>query len=260
MEEFELFSQSVTHLALTLPRIAAAFLILPLISQESMPPLMRNIFLASLAIAVFPFVAHSLQDQPISGIALAPVILKEIFIGVIIGYTFSVAFWALEGAGQVIDNKIGTTTAQITDPLSGHQTTLMGELLSQLAGYLFVAFGGLLIFLELLLSSYAVWPVFDLFPDMRALSELFLVERFEELMRLILLLAAPVLVVLTLVEFGLGFVNRYAQQLNIFALSVPIKAWLGLFIILLLLGNIVNFMLDWLDLQRGLLDALQRII
>lgn len=260
MTEFEFFSQAVLNLALTLPRLAAAFLVLPLLTSEIVPAMVRNIFLVSLAIAVFPFVAHDLQTLSLSGVALGPVIVKELFIGVVIGYAFSIVFWALEGAGQVIDTKVGTTMAQITDPLSGHQTSLIGALLSQLAGYLFVAFGGLLVFLDLLLTSYSVWPLAAALPDLDAAGKLFFIQRFDELMRLVLLLAAPALVVLTLVDFGLGFVNRYAQQLNVFSLSLSIKAWLGVFIVLLMLASIVEFMLGWLADQKGLLEALKWVL
>ncbi|MGI9284305.1 MAG: type III secretion system export apparatus subunit SctT [Pseudomonadales bacterium] len=260
MSEFDLFSEAVVNLALTLPRIAAAFLVLPLLTSEIVPALARNIFLMSLAIAVFPFVAHDVQAVAASGVMLGPVVIKELFIGVVIGYAFSIVFWALEGAGQVIDTKVGTTMAQITDPLSGHQTSLIGALLSQLAGYLFVAFGGLLIFLDLLLTSYSVWPLAAPLPDLAAAGQLFFIQRFDELMRLILLLAAPALVVLTLIDFGLGFVNRYAQQLNVFSLSLSIKAWLGVFIVLLMLTSIVEFMLGWLADQQGLLEALRLVL
>src|SRR5690606_34900224 len=39
---FELFGNNVLGIALTLPRIVAAFLALPLLSSSSMPPLVRN--------------------------------------------------------------------------------------------------------------------------------------------------------------------------------------------------------------------------
>ncbi len=258
MPEFILFSEAVSNLAVTLPRMAAAFIVLPLLTQDTIPSLVRNIFLVSLAIVVFPFINQELSA--ISGIALAPVILKELFIGLVIGFSFSIVFWALEGAGQVIDNAIGSTTAQIVDPLMGHQVTLTGAFLSRLAVYLFITFGGLLIFLELLFLSYTVWPIAELLPNIQALGQVFFIERFADLMRLTLLLAAPALAVLTLVEFGLGFVNRYAQQLNVFSLSMPVKAWLGIFIVLLMLGNIVEILLEDLGSQRNLLETLQQIL
>lgn len=260
MSDFEYLNAAVVNLAVILPRVAAALLVLPLLAGEIVPPLMRNIFIVSVSISFFPFVANDTLSVTASGISLGPVILKEIFIGIVLGYSFSIVFWALEGAGQVIDAKIGTTTAQLTDPLSGHQTSLNGSFFAHFAGYLFVATGGLLVFFELLFSSYDVWPISSAFPNLSALGSLFFVSRFDELMRLVLLMAAPALVLLTLVEFGLGFVNRYAEKLNIFSLSMSIKAWLGTFVIALMIATTVEFMIDWFAGQRGLVDAIRQAL
>lgn len=260
MTDYDFFNGAIANLAVILPRIAAAFLILPLLTAEILPALARNIFLVSVAISVYPFVAGAGLPATTLGIALGPLILKEIFIGVVIGYSFSIVFWALEGAGQLIDAKIGTTTAQLTDPLSGHQTSLNGAFLSHLAAFVFVATGGITTFLGLLFQSYVIWPVHAPFPVLSALGPIFFVARFDELMRLTLLLAAPALALLTLVEFGLGFVNRYAEKLNIFSLSMSIKAWLGTFIVFLVLVTLIEFIVDWLGAQGGLLDTLQQIL
>jgi type III secretion protein T len=253
--EFESLSDAVLSIAVILPRIAAAFLALPYFTSDTIPPLVRNTFFVSLSLAVVPLVSE--DPRPIAlGVELLPVLVKEIFIGVAIGFTFGIVFWALEGAGQVIDTKIGSTTAQLVDPLSGHQTTLIGSYLGRLAGYVFAAFGGLQLFFELLLSSFQIWPVLDPLPSLPAVGALFFIGRFDELMRLVLLLAAPVLCVLTLIEFGLGFVNRYAPQLNVFTLSMSLKSWLAIPILFLTVASTVEFIVDWLGDQRGLLQGL----
>ncbi len=226
--EYQSFSQPALSFAVVLPRIAAAFLLIPYFTTETITPLIRNVFFVSLALAVMPLVLAQPLPPSVSGTALIPIVLKEILIGVAIGYTFSMVFWALEGAGQVIDNKIGATSAQLVDPITGHPTTLLGAYLGRLAGYLFAAFGGLTMFVDLLLSSFAVWPVLSQLPDLKAAGSMFFVERFDELMRLMLLLAAPALCVLTLLEFGFGFMNRYSPQLNVFTLSMPLKSWLAI--------------------------------
>lgn len=254
--QYESFTQAATSFAVVLPRIAAAFLLIPYFTTEILTPLIRNVFFLSLALAVMPLALAQPVPAAMNGIALLPIVLKEILIGVAIGYTFSVVFWALEGAGQVIDAKIGSTTAQLVDPITGQQTTLLGAYLGRLAGYLFAAFGGLTLFVDLLLSSFAVWPVLDRFPDLTAVGSLFFVERFDQLMRLMLLLAAPALCLLTLLEFGLGFMNRYAPQLNVFTLSMPLKSLLAVFILLLTVGVTADYVVDWLAGQRNLLELL----
>lgn len=254
--EYESFTQAATSFAVVVPRIAAAFLLIPYFTTEIMTPLIRNVFFVSIALTVMPLVLAQPIPASVSGTALIPIVLKEILIGIAIGYTFSVVFWALEGAGQVLDNKIGATSAQLVDPITGQQTTLLGAYLGRLAGYLFAAFGGLTLFVDLLLSSFAVWPVLSKFPDLKAAGSMFFVERFDELMRLMLLLAAPALCVLTLLEFGLGFMNRYSPQLNVFTLSMPLKSLLAILILLLAIGATTDFVVHWLAGQRDLIRLL----
>lgn len=254
--EYESFTQAATSFAVVIPRIAAAFLLIPYFTTETMTPLIRNVFFVSLALTVMPLALTQPIPTSVFGAALIPIILKEILIGIAIGYTFSVVFWALEGAGQILDNKIGATSAQLIDPITGQQTTLLGAYLGRLAGYLFAAFGGLTLFVDLLLSSFAVWPVLAKFPDLKAVGAMFFVERFDELMRLMLLLAAPALCVLTLLEFGLGFMNRYSPQLNVFMLSMPLKSLLAILILLLAIGTTTDFVVHWLAGQRDLIKLL----
>jgi type III secretion protein T len=253
---FESFGQMIIALALVLPRIAAAFMLLPHFTGDTIPALVRNVFFVSLAIAVTPLVLDTPPPAGLMGTALLPIILKEIFIGVAIGFSFGIIFSALAGAGEVIDAKIGSTTAQLVDPLTGQQTTLIGAYLGRLAAYLFAAFGGLHLFVDLLLSSFRVWPALAPLPNLSALGQMFFIQRFDELMRLVLLLAAPALCVLTLLEFGLGFINRYAPQLNVFTLSMSLKSWLAIFILILTVGSFASFVLDWLGNQRDLLQLL----
>ena len=260
MNEFQFLSGSFTAFALSIPRLGAAFLVLPLLTGEILPPLVRNVFLVSLAIAVFPLITDSVDVNQIHGVGIVPVLMKEVFIGIVLGYSFGIIFWALEGAGEVIDTKVGSTTAQIVDPLLGHQTTLIGAFLSRLTAYLFVALGGLLVFLKLLLTSYVVWPVSSKFPILEAPGQDFFILRFDEMMAMILLLAAPALLVLTLVEFGLGFVNRYASQLNVFSLSISLKGLLAVFVLLLMLSTIVQYVAGWFDGQQDLLQILKQVL
>jgi type III secretion protein T len=54
-------------------------------------------------------------------------------------------------------------------------------------------------------------------------------------------------------------VNRYAPSLNVFALTLPIKAWLATAIILLMIGTFVEFVLQRLGDSRGFIDVLQKV-
>jgi type III secretion protein T len=246
-------------IAFSLPRIVAAFMMLPLLNNETMPALVRNSFFVSLAIVVYP-VATSVPFVGVAREAWPFIILKELFIGTVYGFLFSCVFWALSAAGDLIDTKVGTNFTATLDPLQGHQTALTGRLLSQMGIWLFMASGAFTLFLELFMTSYRIWPIARMLPSLGLRGEQLVVNEFAALFTLSVMLAAPALVVMSLLDLSLGLINRFAPQLNVFSLTMPIKAWVGTWLVLLLLGTFLDVIIRRLFDSRGLLSLLRHVL
>lgn len=257
---FDLLGNPLLALALVLPRVIGAFLMLPLMTQQTVPAMVRNSFMVSLGIIVLPVALAGLPMQDLGTIEWPLIILKEIFIGVAIGFCFGIVFWAVAAVGSVIDTQVGMSMAQVFDPIQGHQVTLHGEFLSQLATWLFMASGAFLVFLDLLMGSYVMWPVASYFPDLPAVGMNLFVGQFDFMMTTVLVMAAPVMVVMLIIDLSFGLVNRYAPQLNVFALTMPIKAWLATALILLLIGVYVEILLERLGSNRYLLGLIRQAL
>jgi type III secretion protein T len=229
--------------AISATRVSAAFLLLPLLSPDVVPALVRNsIFL------IFGLIVLTMQPQ-IHELGLAPVqwmllFGKEALIGITIGFFFSTLLWAFESAGQIIDAKVGATIGQVIDPLTGNQTSLHGEFLGRLGNFVFMFSGGLLLLVGVILDSYAIWPIGSIKPVLTMHSLSLFEGEFSRLMTMAVLLASPVLVILFVVDAGLGLVNRFAPQLNVFSLSLSIKSWLATSIVLALLTTLVQMMMN----------------
>jgi type III secretion protein T len=247
---FDYFRDQLLALALVLPRIAGSFLLLPLFTQENVPALVRNSFMVSLAMAVASITAPSVPVGLMGQNMVFLILAKETFLGLMLGFCFAGIFWAIGIAGNVIDTKVGTTMASILDPIQGHQTSLTAQFLSQFATWLFMSSGAFLVFLDLLLGSYALWPVASYFPDFRASGSDFVIHQFSYTMTVAFVFAAPALVVMAVVDVGLGLMNRFAQQLNLSSLTTPIKSLLSTFILLMLRKLFEN---------KGLLQVLQGV-
>lgn len=257
---FEHLQSQALAIALTLPRIAAAFLILPLMTQETVPALVRNSFFVSLAIVAYPIAAAAGPGEAMMQSTWAVIVLKEIFVGTAIGFCFGIMFWALSAAGNVIDVKVGSSMASVMDPISGHQTSLTGLFLSQFGMWLFMATGAFTMFLDLLLSSYKLWPVGNALPPLHVGGAGFFADQFNYLMTAVLMFSAPALIVTSLLDVAMGLINRYAQQLNVFALAMPIKAWMATWMVLLSLAAMVEMVVRKVAANAGLLDALQKML
>ena len=257
---FEYLQGQALSIALTLPRIAAAFLIVPLMTQETVPALVRNSFFVSLAIVAYPIASAAAPGGAMMQSTWALIILKEIFIGTAIGFCFGAIFWALGAAGNVIDVKVGSSMASVMDPISGHQSSLTGLFLGQFGAWLFMATGAFMMFIDLLLTSYRLWPVANALPPLHAGGVGFFAEQFNFIMTAVMMFSAPALVITTLLDIAMGLVNRYAQQLNVFSLAMPIKAWLSTWVLLLALGAIVEVVVRSIAQNAQLLDTLRQML
>ena len=232
---------------------------LPLLNPQNIPPLVRNSFFLSLGIVIFPIATGAAAVTPDVSVVWPLVIVKEIFIGGVLGFIFGIVFWAMGAAGNFIDAKVGTTFANVLDPIQGESTSLLGQFLSQFAAWLFMASGAFLVFLDLLLGSYAIWPITEYFPKMTLAGRDLLIDQFNLFMTLALVISAPVLVVLVLADLGLGLINRFAQQLQVFIFAMPIKGWLAVWVLVLLLGVLVEVVIRNIAANRTLLDQLRAL-
>jgi len=252
MESLGIFgplSDTALLLGLSTVRVATAFLLVPLFTSEVIPALVRNAMFLAIALL-------SLALQPSS----APVVLttwqwvsmyaKEAFIGGALGFFFGGIMWAFEAAGQLIDTKVGTTQAMVQDPLSGGQVTLNGALFGRLAAWIFMSGGGFMVMIGTLYESFALWPVRSPAPSLVSDGFRLFESEFGRIMLLTLLIAAPALVLLYLIEGVLGLINRFAQQLNVFSLSQSLKAVAAVWIIWIQLATLVQLMQDDI-LSRG---------
>ncbi len=169
---------------------------------------------------------------------------REAVIGLVIGFFFATILWAFEAAGSVIDAKSGATMAQIVDPLSGQNTTLNGAFLGRLANFVFMFSGGLLLLVNVLLQSYAIFPIAPSAPRLELHGAALFEGEFGRFMSLTVAFAAPALVILTVVEGGLGILNRFAPQLNVFTLSLAVKSWLAVLIVLATSGLLIQTLIS----------------
>jgi type III secretion protein T len=213
-------------------RFAFAFLFVPVFSNQIMPATVRNSI-----IVTFGLTAYILQTRFLPGDLSAfdwvMMFAREAVAGTVIGLFFGTIIWAMGAAGEFIDAKVGATVGQLVDPFSGGQASLTAVLLSRFAQLIFVVSGGLTLLIGTIMQSYAVWPMGP--EGMRLdLNAVILFEgEFGRMFMLAFLFAAPVLTILYVIDAGLGLLNRFAQQFNVFSLSLSIKGVAGGFVLIL---------------------------
>lgn len=230
-------------LAVSATRIAVAFMLLPLFSNELIPALVRNSIFVALAIVVI-VVQPPLDVSTYTSTDWIQLFAKEAFIGMVVGIFFGIYLWAFETAGVLIDTQVGSSMAMIFDPLSGHEVTLFGEFLSLWINFLFMAAGGLLLLTGAIITSYGSFPLSMPLGELKAASVVLLEKEFASFLTLSVMIASPILVVLFAIDVSMGLINRYAQQLNVLFLSVSIKSLAAIVVLLLMMPFLVDLLID----------------
>lgn len=188
-------------------------------------------------------------------------VLKEGFIGFVLAFLCMTVFWAIVSGGTIIDNQRGASMAQGSDPLGGAEASPLGTILFLAMVVLFFVSGAFMHFVNMLYSTYAVWSPFELLPALiNSNLSVFALQQLDNLMLHAILLCAPFLLVTLMSDISLALVNRFAPQLNVFVLSMPVKSGICAFLIILYINQFLDYAYSLFGFLQRLLQQMQMIL
>ncbi len=209
----------------------------------------------SLAIALYfplhPFLVNIIETQNLLAhfdvLYLFALSVKETILGMLLGLLSGLVFYAALSAGLIVDNQRGASQAIGSEIMSGDEVSPFGEVLFLSMVTLFFASGAVLGFFAILYQSYLMWPVFEFLPSLSSANiAVFFSREVNSFLTTALLVCGPFILVSLLTDVSLGIINRFAPQLNVYILSMPIKSGLCAFLI-------VFFVLPYFDISLWLL-------
>ena len=244
-------------LTLVQARLMPMFLLIPLFNRSMVPRTIAFAISAGLGLLVLP-------TLPIAELSFGPLLLflvgKEAVLGLLMGFLVALPFWIFETLGFVIDNQRGASMAATLNPLTGHDSSPLGMLAAMAFITFFMVAGGIQVMLGVIYDSYRQWPPLSFWPRWTPASAALLIEQLNRLMTLGLLLAAPALMAMFLAELGLALANRFAPQLQVFFLAMPIKSALGIFVLCLYASTLLDYALDPIRESKRLLQVLSPLL
>jgi flagellar biosynthetic protein FliR len=178
---------------------------------------------------------------------------REMGIGLVLGMLASSPLYVLQIAGHFVSQQMGFAMANLMDPLSQQQVSVIGQLKYLVGTWFWFYIGGHLLMTAAITESLRLLPVGT--PLFGLLSAEGIRVWISELFMLALKVVLPYFGALFLAEVGLGFIARTVPQLNVFMLGFPVKILLALFLLALLTVAIVRGMLpdavrDFLEMFR----------
>ncbi len=192
--------------------------------------------LAMAALCLPQIIGHVPADAgPVAWLVL---LCREVAVGTTVGFVGACFFRGVEAAGRLTDITRGANMAEVLSPVSEGRSSPLGDVWLLLACVLFLELGGVGHVARALGRSYEALPIgVATLGAMRAAPLLSLVGAASGgVLSAALGLAAPALVALLLADVALGVVARAAPQVPIYFVGMPVKALLGVGMVLLGFG------------------------
>lgn len=198
----------------------------PFFGSASAPASVRVGVTVLVALVLAPFVP---VPETLSATALGAVILREVAIGLALALAIRALVAGAEFAGHYTGLQVGLSMGALIDP----QTGVRNNLVAMLYGSLAVIIGFMLdlhhALLRALAESYTQLPIG--IGSVGASIPALVAEMLGVIIVLGVRIAAPVVVVLLLVEIALGLLARVAPALNVMIAGLPVRMAVGLLIV-----------------------------
>ncbi len=230
---------------LVLVRTGGFIVTAPLFSNKSINTRLRLLIAGCLAITLFSSVDFPLPEyETVFGYTV--LVVKELLIGLSLGFVSSFVMAIIVMAGEFIDREIGFSMATTFDPSIGTMVTITAELYDKML-YLVILITNLHFYIiRALVQSFEVVPLGHVninygFLFTEVLS--FIGQYFSIGFRI----AMPVFLSTIILNVILGVISKSSPQMNMFAIGMQLKVLGGLLmlsIVILYIPNIANYLVE----------------
>jgi flagellar biosynthetic protein FliR len=167
------------------------------------------------------------------------VVAEEVVLGLLLGTGILAVLSGLQMAGQLIDQQSGLGLGEILNPDLGGSVSLTGQTLFWLGTVIFLLLaplGGHLQLVRILAETFDTMPVGEAALTSNAGDVL--IELVRQSLLLGLRVAAPVMVMMSLIDLAFGFLTHSVPQINIQAVGLALRALMGTLILTVTIAGV----------------------
>jgi flagellar biosynthesis protein FliR len=220
---------------LILVRITGFIYTAPFFSLKYVPMRVKTGLAIFLSAIIF-FTLANQQLEYVGVIGYTILVVKEALAGAVMGLFANIAYYIVNFSGQILDMQIGFSMVNELDPISNIQSTITANFYGYLVLIVMMITNLHHYFLKAMVDSFQVIGVgkVNLNPQLYTIMSKFITDYFIIGFRIVLPVFAAILVVDTI----LGILAKIAPQLNMFVIGMQIKIFVGLIILILIIGFI----------------------
>lgn len=223
---FDILQGQVAAFLLVLTRTSGIFFISPFLGSLNISFKIRACAAILLATILFPVVVKLyVVEVPATTLLFAFTVVKELFIGWLIGLIGYITLAAVNMAGKIMDMQVGFAVVQMMDPTTQQQSGMIGTFLYNLTIIYFVITNGHHVIISALAESFRIIPLDSM------VWHLSLPQLINDLTAGIFMngmkIAMPVTFAILLTNVGMGILARTMPQMNIFVVGIPLQLTIG---------------------------------
>ncbi|MGN0691911.1 MAG: flagellar biosynthetic protein FliR [Oscillospiraceae bacterium] len=239
MDFWELLLGSLDVKILVFARIIGAFAFTPLLSRDNFPTQLK--IGASLLITYILTLTMGVTevDTGVTVGAYMVAILREMFIGVVIGFVMDMFILMVQFAGDIMDSQTGLGMAKVFDPATRIQMSVFGSFISfMLYMYFFVTDCHLTV-INIFITSFEIIPLGggELNPDLGML----ICEFFSEILVMTMKLAMPVIAAEMILHFCVGVLMKAVPQIQIMVVNIQLMLAVGFIVLFIIAAPMADF-------------------
>lgn len=218
----------VLTVALIALRVGGVLVMTPIFATAGLPVNFRALFVVGLSVMLVAGLSVKSVPVAMSIGQLVTAAVTEIVVGMSLAFGVFAAFATFQLAGRLLDIQLGFGIASLIDPATRTSAPLLGTFLNMLALTIFFAVDGH----HLLISGIAF--SLEQIPPGTALHQIdaaALMAQFGSMFVYAAALAAPVMVVILLIDLVMAVIARTMPQVNVFIVGLPLKILVGLIVL-----------------------------
>lgn len=224
-------SATLPYYLLLFVRMSGLFILSPVFGRKNVPYIMKVGFclLLTIVLGTANPAEYTINEDKL--LVFVVDIIKELVVGLALGYLTILFFSIGLIAGQIIDVEIGLGVGGIFDPQLNTQASISGMLLELLMLLYFFINNGHLRLIRILGASVTHLPIGHV--HLQANLALLVIEQFSLCFGMAASLMLPLIAAALLAETALGMLMRAIPQLNAYMVGIPLKIVVGLVVLYL---------------------------
>lgn len=217
-------------------RVTSFIVVSPGFSIKGLPSVAK--IALSMGITLAAYSAVPLMSEAAGTLFFAILVLKEVLLGIAIGFITKLFFSAVEIAGNFVDFQVGFSMGAVYDPSMGINVSYYGKIYYWLSMCVFYMTNLHHIVIKSLVQSFRSLPISS--TDLGDFGVEGMMKLLGIIFELAFNLSAPMMIVALLTEVILGLISRSVPQINVLILGMPLKIVASFLMMLILLPILIE--------------------